>query len=55
MVISEMAEIERSLTEEKETSEDFNNKSSFQVQSRGTFWTGEAETFNSKNSKSSDE
>ena len=42
MVISEMAEIERSLAEEKETLEDFNNKSAFPVQSRGTFWTGEA-------------
>ena len=37
MVIQEMAEIERRLEEEKETSEDL--KSSFLAQSGGTFWT----------------
>ena len=42
LVIEEMAEIERRLTEEKGTPEDFNNKSSFPAQSSGTFWTVEA-------------
>ena len=41
MVIQEMAEIERRLEEEKETSEDFNEKSS-----SGTFWTEQERLFN---------